>query len=83
MGLEEEVGPLVGKKIKHRFRVEELIGTVFAKTKEFQVRYEGEEYVCCFTLLDDIKSGDLELHLSVIFIIAIYHFFNYTTVVYC
>ena len=59
---------LVGKKIRHRFEVgNELlwfIGTVLSvdlKTKEFQVSYEGESYVCCFTLLDDILCGDLEL----------------------
>ena len=41
-----------------------FVGTVLnmnASTKEFQVRYEGEEDICLFTLLDDIESGDLEL----------------------
>jgi len=41
-----------------------FIGTVLSVdlgTKEFQVTYEGESNVYCFTLLDDIVSGDLQL----------------------
>ena len=58
---------LVGKKVRHRFEVgkelEWFIGTVLSVDLEtkFQVSYEGESDVCCFTLLDDIVHGDLEL----------------------
>ena len=59
---------LVGKKIRHCFGVgKELmwfLGTVLsmnAQTKEFKVKYDDEDDICCFTLLDDIESGDLEL----------------------
>ena len=59
---------LVNCKIRHRFRVNNeliwFVGTVLsmdASTKEFQVRYEGEDDICLFTLLDDVESGDLEL----------------------
>ena len=59
---------LIDKKIRHRFEVGNklvwFIGSVFSvdlKTKEFQVSYEGESDVCCFTLLDDIMHGDLEV----------------------
>ena len=59
---------LVGKKVQHRFEVgKELvwfIGTVLSvdlETKEFEVSYEGESDVCCFTLLDDIVHGNLKL----------------------
>ena len=60
---------LAGKKIRHRFKVgKELkwfVGTVLRmatdQTKEFEVLYDGEDDICCFKLLDDIESGDLEL----------------------
>lgn len=57
---------LIGKKIKHRFQVgKDLVwynGTVLnmnSKTREYQVKYEGEDDICCFALLDDIPRGDL------------------------
>ena len=56
---------LVGKRINHRF-VEsgELVwykGTVLQMldTREFEVMYDEEDDICCFSLLDDIKNGDL------------------------
>ena len=59
---------LIGRKIRHRFEVdEELIwfnGTVLhrsSETNEYQVKYEGENDICSFALLDDISSGDLIL----------------------
>ena len=60
---------LVGHEINHRFEVEdgELVwykGTVEkynSRTNEFIVRYDGEELPCSFPLLDDIRSGDLQL----------------------
>ena len=52
---------LVGKRINHRF-VEsgELVwykGTVLQMldTREFEVMYDEEDDICCFSLLDDIK----------------------------
>ena len=41
-----------------------FVGTVLdinAITKEFHVKYNGEEDNCCFPLLDHITSGDLEV----------------------
>ena len=61
---------LVGRRIRHRFQVEgtsELVwydGTVKnlnPETNEFQVIYDGEDEVCNYALLDDIRSGDLSL----------------------
>lgn len=57
---------LIGKNIRHRFQVgEDMVwynGTVLnmnSETREYQAKYEGEDDICVFALLDDISKGDL------------------------
>ena len=57
---------LVGQRIRHQFEVDGDLswydGTVLkmnAKTKEFEVIYDGEEETCWFPLLEDLSTGDL------------------------
>lgn len=65
---------LVGCRIKHRFQLEETSelvwynGTVekmHPETNEFQVLYDGEDEVCIYALLDDIRNGDVILMESI------------------
>lgn len=61
---------LVGKKIKQRFVEDGKLvwyeGTVLQllETEEFEVKYDDDDDVYCFSLLDDIKNGDLLISLS-------------------
>ena len=57
---------LIGRRIKHRFEVDgDLVwyaGVVQQHnyvTSEFQVAYDGEEDLCWFTLLDDIRTASI------------------------
>ena len=57
---------LVGQRIRHRFvghgQLVWYLGTVqdfCATSKEFTVLYDNEEESCGFTLLDDIKTGNI------------------------
>ena len=57
---------LIGRRIKHRFEVDgDLVwyaGVVQQHnyvTSEFQVTYDGEEDLCWFTLLDDIRTASI------------------------
>ena len=61
---------LVGRRIRHKFQLEEsselvwYIGTVEKmnpETNEFEVVYDGDDEVCNYALLDDIRNGDLSL----------------------
>lgn len=56
---------LIGKKIKHQFQVdgkqvwyECTVLQLNYKTNEFHIIYD-DDYVCVFSLLDDIVSGNL------------------------
>lgn len=66
--VKKDPGFLVGKNIRHRFQVDEDLvwfnGTVLnmdSITKAYQVKYEGEDDIQYFALLDDISNGDLLL----------------------
>ena len=57
---------LVGKKIRHQFDVNgELVwydGKILcmnSDTKEFEIKYDGDEDTFWFTLFDDLNAGDL------------------------
>ena len=61
---------LVGRRIRHQFRLEESSELVWyngtveemnPETNEFQVVYDGEDEVCNYALLDDIRNGDVSL----------------------
>ena len=61
---------LVGCRIRHRFQLQESSELVWyngtvekmnPETDEFQVVYDGEDEVCNYALLDDIKNGDVSL----------------------
>lgn len=57
---------LVGQRICHRFLVDGeptwYEGTVLqmnTRSKEFEVIYDGEDDTCWFSLLEDLRAGDL------------------------
>jgi E1A/CREB-binding protein len=59
---------LVGKRIQHRFKVGRkykwyngIVLHMHPSTKEFEVKYDGEDDACCYALLEDIESGDLKI----------------------